>query len=125
MRVDLGATAGSALDAGLPLRFLVEFRGEDGADRVQTLMLRASPLLRSYNLAIGTEAPQQHGLRNALLVAFENARIPFDSGKPCDPGCPGRVRVRLDLAALPAPLRLPALVDPGWQLDSGWVETGR
>jgi hypothetical protein len=125
MRVDLGATAGAALDAGLALRFLVEFRGDDGRERVQTLMLRASPLLRSYNLAIGSEAPQPHGLRNALLVAFENARITFDADEPCAGGCPGRARVRLDVAALPAPLRLPALVDPAWQLDSGWVETVR
>lgn len=125
MRVDLGPSAGSALDAGLALRFAVDYQPEPGERLSQPVVLRASPLLRSYTLLVGQEAPQQLGLRNALLVAFENVRVPLTGATGCVDPCRARVRVRLDPAALPAPLRLPALVDSDWRLDSGWVEAAR
>ncbi len=33
-----------------------------------------------------------------------------------------RFRTRLDIAALPPPLRLPSYLSPAWRLDSGWYE---
>jgi hypothetical protein len=122
MRADLGPSAEAALDAGLALRFAVDYRAEPGVRLSQPVVLRASPLLRSYTLLVGQEAPQQLSLRNALLVAFENVRVPLAEAPECADSCSARVRIRLDPAALPAPLRLPALVDAAWRLDSGWVE---
>ena len=34
----------------------------------------------------------------------------------------GRLRLRLDIEALPAPLRPIAYISPGWRLSSGWYE---
>jgi hypothetical protein len=34
----------------------------------------------------------------------------------------GRLRLRLDIEALPAPLRPIAYISPSWRLSSGWYE---
>ncbi len=120
MQVELGARATDALEAGLVLAFDVDWELADGRRLRQSLALRFSPLLRSYQLAQGTAPPQAFALRNSLLSAMENARLRFADAKPCQGDCGGRVRVRLNPAALPAPLRLPALVDGDWDFDSGW-----
>ena len=122
MQVELGARATEALQAGLVLAFDVDWDLADGRRLRQPLALRFSPLLRSYQLAQGTDPPQAFALRNSLLSAMENARLRFAGAKPCPGDCGGRVRVRLNPAALPAPLRLPALVDGDWDFDSGWTE---
>lgn len=103
------------------LAFEVEWRLADGRRLRQPLALRYSPLLRHYELAIGSSPPQPHALRNHLLAAMENARLRWPAEAACAGACAGQVRVRLDPAALPAPLRLPALVDGDWHFDSGWV----
>lgn len=120
MQVELGARATDALEAGLVLAFDVDWELADGRRLRQSLALRFSPLLRSYQLAQGTAPPQAFALRNSLLSAMENARLRFADAKPCQGDCGGRVRVRLNPAALPAPLRVPALVDGDWDFDSGW-----
>lgn len=126
LSVDLGERATAALQAGLLLAFDVDWQLADGRQLRRTLSLRYSPLLRSYQLAIGNEAPQQIGLRNGLLAAMENARLRWPTEAPCAGACGGRVRARLNPAALPAPMRLPALFDSAWAFDSGWreVESG-
>lgn len=121
LSVQLGERATAALEAGLMLSFDVEWRLADGRRLRQPLALRYSPLLRRYQLAIGQGAPQPHALRNGLLSAMENARLRWTGDAACEGDCGGQVRVRLDPAALPAPLRLPALVDGDWRFDSGWV----
>ena len=122
MQVELGARATDALEAGLVLAFDVDWELADGRRLRQPLALRFSPLLRSYQLAQGTDPPQAFALRNSLLSAMENARLRFEGDQPCEGDCGGRVRVRLNPAALPAPLRLQALVDGDWDFDSGWRE---
>lgn len=122
MQVELGVRATAALEAGLVLAFDVDWALADGRRLRQQLALRFSPLLRSYQLAQGTDPPQAYALRNSLLAAMENARLRFAGAAPCQDACGGRVRVRLNPAALPAPLRLPALVDGDWDFDSGWRE---
>ncbi len=124
LAVQLGERATAALDAGLMLAFEVEWRLADGRRLRQHLVLRYSPLLRSYELAIGDAQPQPHALRNHLLAAMENARLRWPQARGCVNASGGEVRVRLDPAALPAPLRLPALVDGDWRFDSGWVVVG-
>jgi hypothetical protein len=124
LSIELGTRATEALQAGLLLAFDVDWRLADGRQLRRTLSLRYSPLLRSYQLAIGNAAPQSFGLRNGLLSAMENAHLDWPDEAPCDGNCGGRVRARLDPAALPAPLRLPALFERDWDFDSGWREVG-
>ena len=126
LAIELGARATEALEAGLMLAFDVDWQTADGRALKRTVALRYSPLLRSYQLAIGKDAPHAYALRNNLLAAMENARLRWSDEANCDTDCGGRVRVRLNPAALPAPLRLPALFDSDWDFDSGWreVESG-
>jgi len=122
LSVELGERATEALQAGLLLAFDIDWQLADGRLLQRTLALRYSPLLRSYQLAIGSEPPQVFALRNGLLAAMENARLRWSDEPACASACGGRVRVRLNPAALPAPLRLPALFDSDWEFDSGWKE---
>lgn len=118
--LDLGERATLALESGLVLGFRVDWQLADGRALQQILWLRYSPLLRRYALAIGDRPLQQFALRNALLAAFENAQLSWPEEASCAGSCGGRVRLRLDVSSLPAPLRLPALVQRDWALDSGW-----
>lgn len=120
MSIQLGARATEAIESGLVLSFKVEWLLADGRTLRQNLALRYSPLLRSYQLGIGNRVVQSFPLRNSLLAAMENARLRWPASRACEAACGGKVRVRLDPAALPAPLRLPALFDSDWDFDSGW-----
>jgi hypothetical protein len=122
LSIELGPRATEALQAGLLLAFDIDWQLDDGRQLQRAMALRYSPLLRSYQLAIGSEAPQVFTLRNGLLAAMENARLRWPDQPPCAGDCGGRVRARLNPAALPAPLRLPALFDSDWDFDSGWKE---
>jgi hypothetical protein len=124
LSIELGARATEALQAGLMLAFDIDWQFAEGRRLQRTLTLRYSPLLRNYQLAIGSEAPQTFALRNGLLAAMENARLSWPDQPACPDVCGGRVRARLNPAALPAPLRLPALFDSDWDFDSGWREVG-
>ena len=57
---------------------------------------------------------QPFRLRTELLDAFAALRVPAAIGVT-------RVRLSLSIRDLPGPLRLPALFDGDWWLDSGWV----
>lgn len=118
--LELGPRATLALEAGLVLGFQVDWELADGRALTQTLWLRYSPLLRRYALAIGERPSQQYSLRNSLLAAVENAQLSWPDQARCENACGGRARVRLAVNSLPAPLRLPALVQREWRLDSGW-----
>lgn len=120
LRLDLGERATRALESGLVLGLAVDWQLDDGRELHDTLWLRYSPLLRRYDFGIGSRPPQSFGLRNALLAAVENARVTWPEAHACKLECGGRVRVRLDVSTLPAPLRLPALFQRDWKLDSGW-----
>jgi hypothetical protein len=125
LTIELGPRATEALQAGLLLAFDVDWQLEDGRQLQRAMALRYSPLLRSYQLAIGNEPPQAFTVRNGLLAAMENARLRWPDQAACAGDCGGRVRARLNPAALPAPLRLPALFDSDWDFDSGWNHTAR
>lgn len=81
MRLDLGARATEALEAGLALTFIVEWQLDDGRLLSERVALRYSPLLRSYALAVGVGAPQTFNLRNSMLAAFEHLRLHWDSSE--------------------------------------------
>lgn len=118
--LELGPRATLALESGLVLGLQVDWELNDGRALTQTLWLRYSPLLRRYALAIGERPTQQFRLRNALLAAVENAQLSWPAEVRCENACGGRARIQLAVNSLPAPLRLPALTQREWRLDSGW-----
>lgn len=69
------------------------------------------------------ETPRAFPSRDAVLATLESPEpwslvLPADA--PEDTAWRAALRVRLDLEALPAPLRLAALFSPGWRIGSGW-----
>lgn len=107
-----------ALDAGLPLRLSYRVRGCAGAlARRIDVDLRHSALTRRYELHVDAAEPRYFARRSALYAALDQLRLPLGDAAFLD--CPGSVQLHLDLAALPAPLRLPALLQPqAWRMRS-------
>lgn len=101
-----------ALEANIALKFELLLRGKDGQTG-QSISLIYAPLLERFEL-IGGEQVQRFRLRTELLDAFSSLKVPAKA--PID-----QVRLRLSLADLPAPLRLPAAIDSHWWLDSAWI----
>lgn len=116
-----------ALDASVPLKFVLRQR-RSGSILVQnfaeqTVVLAYAPLLERFEL-ISNKTVKPYRLRAELLDAFSNMQLPAprdDAGPDADTASATEVRLSLSIGALPAPLRLPALLDSDWWLDSGWV----
>ncbi len=109
----------AALDAGVPLRFVYTIETCGSPQPRVAIDLSYSPLTRRYTLAGGGE-PRRFGRRSALLAALDRVRLPLADSTAL--GCSGSVQLAFDVAALPAPLRLPALLSPAdWQLVSPTV----
>jgi hypothetical protein len=106
-----------ALEAHIELPFRIDRRC-GGVHQVARISLRLRPLSRDYVLLMADGRELSFRLRGEALAAFRSLTLP----KPlaCERGQP-QVRVRLEYAGLPAALRLPALLDPDWHLDSGWI----
>lgn len=100
-----------ALEANIALKFELLLKGPKGI-RQQTVSLIYAPLLERFEL-VGAERVQRFRLRAELLDAFSSLKVSTDVA-------PQQVRLRLSLAELPAPLRLPAAIDSRWWLDSAW-----
>ena len=99
----------AALDHGIPLRLELAMAG--APTRLVTLRFR--PLARQYELQFSDEdAPRLHASRARLLAALDRIVI----GNVTAPA--GNVHIALDSSALPAPLRLPALIDSEWRLET-------
>jgi hypothetical protein len=96
-----------ALDHGIPLRLAVQL-GSGAPDAF--IELRYSPLPRQYELMLPTGGARVFASRARLLAALERVVIADVAGTH------GSARVELVSSALPAPLRLPALIDRDWQL---------
>ncbi|MBK6726853.1 MAG: DUF4390 domain-containing protein [Xanthomonadales bacterium] len=98
-----------ALDDGIPLLLAVQIDGAVAS--VQRIGLRYRPLSRQYELHLpGDAQPRVFASRARLLAALDRIVLGAVSADS------GRVRVKLVSSALPAPLRLPALVEREWQL---------
>ena len=106
-----------ALDASVPLKFVLRQRRSgailDKAFAEQSIVLGYAPLLERFEL-ISNSATKPYRLRAELLDAFSNMQLTAIAGAT-------EVRLSLSIGALPAPLRLPAMFDSDWWLDSGWV----
>ncbi len=104
-----------ALDASIALIFEIELDIQNGHVQNgsrQRAVLSHDSLLERYDLAFAGRT-RHFRLRAELLDAFANTLIFPEADIK-------RVRVRLLLGELPAPLRMPALLDPDWHLDTGW-----
>lgn len=106
-----------ALEAHIELPFRIDRRC-GGVHQVARIGLRLRPLSADYVLRMADDRELSFRLRAEALAAFRSLTLPRPL--PCQDRQP-QVRVQLELAQLPAPLRLPAMLDRAWQLDSGWV----
>lgn len=120
LQLDFAANADvlEALDASVPLKFELRQRNT-GAILVQnfaeqTIVLSYAPLLERFELITNGNV-RPYRLRAELIDAFSNLQVTARPGAT-------EVRVSLTIGLLPAPLRLPALLDTDWWLDSGWVK---
>jgi hypothetical protein len=111
----LGPRLAEALDRGIPIT--LRFRLESGDRRVERhLRLRYLPLADQYQLYDVERGEGRTVARRAQLVAaLDRVRLPLDPEWARAPE-PLALAVALDRSALPAALRLPVLVSPGWQL---------
>ncbi len=116
-RIDLSDAMQAALDHGIALRLVYRIRACD-FDRQRALWLRHAPLNRQYELQREGDAEVRGFARLATLnAALDRVRLPLDL--PVDARCAGSVQLRLDPAALPTPLRVPAFLEPAqWRLGS-------
>jgi hypothetical protein len=101
-----------ALDAGVPLVFELRIRGAENA-ATHSIRMNYVPALERYELTT-PEKTQSFRLRVEMLDAF--GALSFLAV----PGA-NKVRLHLSFAELPAPLRMPAMLDGAWWLDSGWA----
>ena len=101
-----------ALDASIALVFEIKLGTRNGS-RSQRAVLSHDSLLERYDLEFGGRK-RHFRLRAELLDAFANTLIFADAADI------NRVRVHLLLGELPAPLRIPAMLDSDWHLDTGW-----
>jgi hypothetical protein len=113
LRVEWPAAVMEALDASIPLRFVVQLERRTGIADQHDIELRFDPLLERYELQHG-EQRQSYRLRAEMLEAFANT-LQFAEASEIT-----RLRLWLDRTALPAPMRMPTLMDHRWRLDSGW-----
>lgn len=110
----------AALDHGIPLSLDFRIDPAHGRSQHQWVTLRYLPLLRRYELSAGGSPAQGFASRLQLLAALDRLRLPVSALRPEG----GSVSFHLDTQALPAPLRLPALFDRAWRLQSAptaWV----
>jgi hypothetical protein len=116
----------AALDAGIALPLQYQVDACDGLERSShRLELRYAPLTRRYEMRLDAGEARRFVRRSALLAALDRIQLPLASLQSLD--CSGSLELSLPLAGLPAPLRIPALLQPEeWSLHvpaTAW--TGR
>lgn len=117
-RLRFSAIMLDALSNGISLRLRYELLGCDDL-QAPALRLSYSPLTDEYELERvggGESTMRRFARRSAMLAALRRVRLPI---VPASRHCADGVRVEFDLASLPTPLRLPALLDRAdWALQS-------
>lgn len=111
-----------ALDHGIELPFVVTVQiGQPDAASVRIrrhVQLRYYPLSRQYQLRDVEDATtRNYSARSLALQAMENLRLPL-AGMAARGANRLSVRIVLDRDALPGALRLPALLQAAWRMDS-------
>lgn len=112
----------AALDRGVPLTLRFRLRTQDATpalDTTRRIELRYLPLAQQYQLRDLDTGLMRYFPRQAqLLAALDRVRLPLDvawAGLAAGTAC--TLSLVLDVDALPAPLRLPALVSAQWRLN--------
>lgn len=113
-----------ALDHGIPLTLAIDLgtgRWPHASRARRAIELRYFPLSRRYQLReVGADDVRSFATPAYLMSALGSLRLPLPAAFAELPAnTPLRVSVRLDPAALPGALRLPALFEPAWRLASG------
>jgi Domain of unknown function (DUF4390) len=117
LRFDLQGEPLAAMQSNVVLPFAIVCQQGWQTRRIEQIRLSFSPLLQSYELVYVKRNTRQHfRVKVELLKAFEHPRAIALGKLSCE-----RVRVELERAKLPAPLRLPALLQSAWQIDSAWA----
>ena len=110
----LSETLLDALDHGIPLRLEFVIATQGAPRQLSRVEISYLPMAKRYQLIAELRTPRYFASRLQLLAALDRIRLPLNrmgSGA-------GSVFVRLDRSALPAPMRLPALLDSNWRLES-------
>ncbi|MDZ4813126.1 MAG: DUF4390 domain-containing protein [Pseudomonadota bacterium] len=119
----LSETQLEALDHGIPLRLEFVIAPRKAPRQLSRILIGYLPMAKRYQLLADSRAPRYFSSRLQLLAALDRVSLPLNavgSGT-------GTVLVRLDRSALPAPMRLPALLDSSWRLVSvpvNWTTSG-
>jgi hypothetical protein len=112
LSLKLNETQLTALDNGIPLAFEFVIETPGTATQRNRIELSYQPMAKRYQLRTDTDTPRSFTSRLQLLAAMDLVRLPIAVAKSTS----GSVQMRLDTGALPAPLRLPALLDRQWHL---------
>jgi hypothetical protein len=131
--LDLSDEAKRALDNGVPLTIELEITvtrprwwwfDKDVASLIQRYRLRFHALSRRYVLtSLNSGESRSYNSRSAMLAQLgQVSSLPLIDRGLLEPGDTYVVglRARLDLDALPRPLRAGAYVSPQWRLVSEW-----
>lgn len=136
-RIDmaLGKAVEAALHNGVPLTLVWQLQLVDREDLAPDqrlwstdgrLRLSYRSLSRHYSLNdVNRDRETSYPRLEAMLADIQRLDLEFP---PLDPVVAGkddvvlRFRIRLDIGALPPPLRLPGYLSREWRLDSGWAE---
>jgi hypothetical protein len=127
--VELGPTLEGALNAGVPLYFVLEFRLWQprwwwfdkqiaGSDEARKLTYNA--LTRQYRLAIGSLHQDFTSLGDALVSLGRVRGSPSfsEGGLPKGHNYIASIGLRLDMSQLPKPFQVKAVTSSEWQLAS-------
>jgi len=123
-----------ALDHGIPITLRIDLRAGRWphvlASATRSIELRYFPLTRRYQLREnGSDDVRSFATPAYLIAALGSLRVNLPVGFATLPGStPLEVSARIDPAALPGALRLPALFEPAWRLaakDFTWTVAAR
>jgi hypothetical protein len=115
-RIEFSPRMLDALSNGIALRLDYRIEACEGRlAEVRPLWLRHYPLAREFELRWqGEDSGRRFARRSALLAALDQVRLPLPAAATA---CSGTLGLRLEPTALPAPLRLPALIGlEDWRL---------
>ena len=108
----------AALDAGIALPLDYRIDACDGRERsLHRIDLRYAPLTRRYEMRLGSGEARRFVRRSALLAALDRIQLPLESTDSLN--CSGTLEMSLRIAGLPAPLRIPAMLQPDqWRFET-------
>lgn len=137
LQIDYGFSdvALEALDNGVPLTLVVKVQvrrkgawiwEENLVDMQRVYLIRYQPLSEIYQVASLPDGGRRSFVtRSAAISALgEISGLPLVRRSQLDPekSYLVRVKVELDIEALPLPLRPRAYLSPSWNLSSGWSQ---